>query len=98
MSEDNPRILDSIEFPYYVTLGIGYEKNPKLFGSAYEPILKRVDGILGAPLSEAVRTREGRATLVLEADEIARKVVERVKEIGITHPFVYREVVDFCNR
>lgn len=97
MREDDPKILDSIEFPHYVTLGIGYEKNPKLFGSAYEPILKRLDGFLALPLEDAMRKRGERADLVLEADDIARKAVERVKEIGITHPFVYREVVDYCN-
>lgn len=97
MNENDPRILDSIEFPHYVTLGIGYERNPKLFGSAYEPILKKLDEFFAMPIAEAVKKREERACLVLEADEIARMAVERVKEIGITHPFVYREVVDFCN-
>ena len=97
IKEDDPRILDSIEFPHYVTLGIGYEKNPKLFGSAYESILKRLDGFLAIAIGEAVRMREERACLILEADGIARRAVERVKEIGIIHPFVYREIVDFCN-
>lgn len=97
MSEDDPRVLDSIEFPHYVTLGMGYEKDPKLFGSAYEPILKKLDGFLTMPLIEAAGKRGERARLILETDGIARRAVERVKEVGITHPFVYREVVDFCN-
>jgi ParB family chromosome partitioning protein len=97
MNENDPKILDSIEFPHYVTLGMGYERNPKLFGSAYEPILKKLDEFFAVPIAEAVKKREERARLILEADEIARRAVERVKELGIVHPFVYRVVVDFCN-
>lgn len=97
INEDDPRVLDSIESPHYVTLGMGYEKNPKLFGSAYDPILKRLDGFFTLPLEVAVSKREERSRVVLEVDEVARRAVERVKETGITHPFVYREVVDFCN-
>lgn len=97
MREDDPRILDSIEMPYYVTLGMGYEKNPKLFGSAYEAILKKLDGFFSSPLQDAAKERERRANLLVETEEIARRAVERVKEIGIAHPFVHREVVDFCN-
>jgi ParB family chromosome partitioning protein len=97
MSEDDPRILDSIEFPYYVTLGIAYEKNQKLFGSAYESLLRRLDRFLSLPLVEAVKEREKKAQIVLETDEATRQAVERVKEIGISHPFLYREVVSFCS-
>lgn len=95
--EDDPRILDSIEFPHYVTLGIGYERNPKLFGSAYEPLLRRLETFLAIPLGVAIGKRDERACLVLETDEIAKKAVERVKGIGISHPFVHKEVVAFCN-
>jgi len=97
ISENDPRITDSIEFSYYVTLGIGYERNSKLFGSAFEPILSKVDSFLALPLSEAEVKRQGRAELILEADEVAKRAVERVREIGIDHPFVFKEIVSFCN-
>jgi len=97
INEDDSRIMDSIEFPYYVTLGIGYERNPKLFGSAYEPILMRVDMFLSMSLGEAIRQRENRASMVLEADKMAREAVERLKEVGIIHPFIHKEAVSFCN-
>lgn len=97
ISEDDPRILDSIESPHYVTLGIGYEKNPKLFGSAYESILRRLEMFLAMPLGEAIQKREERARLILETDEVAKRAVERLKEIGISHPFVHKEVITFCN-
>jgi ParB family chromosome partitioning protein len=69
--EDDPTIMDSIEMPYYVTLGMSYEKDPKLFGSAYEAILKKIDGFLSLPLQDAARERESRSSLVVEAEEIA---------------------------
>ena len=97
MSEEDPRILDSIEFAHHVTLGIGYEKNPKLFGSAYEPILRGLDTFLAVPLREAIKRRDDRAHLVLETDEVARRAVEKLKEIGISHPFVHKEAIAFCN-
>lgn len=97
ISEDDPRILDSIEFPYYVTLGIAYEKNQKLFGSAYESLLRRLDRFLSLPLIEAIKEREKKAQIVLETDEATRQAVEKVKEIGISHPFLYREVISFCS-
>jgi len=96
MQEDDGRIMDSIEFAYYVTLGIAYEKNQRLFGSAYESLLKKVDNFMSSPLKEAVREREKRAETVVETDEIARKAVEKVRELGIEHPFLYKEVVSFC--
>lgn len=95
--EDDGRILDSIEYAYYVTLGLAYEVNQKLFGSAYESLLKRLDWFTSMPLREAVKLREKRAKIVLETDEVAREAVERIKELGITHPFLYREVISFCN-
>ena len=97
INEDDPRILDSIEFPYYVTLGIAYEKNQKLFGSAYESLLRRLDRFLSLPLANAIKEREKKAQIVLEVDDVTRQAVEKVKEIGISHPFLYREVVSFCS-
>ncbi|MHC1636259.1 MAG: ParB/RepB/Spo0J family partition protein [Candidatus Methanospirareceae archaeon] len=95
--EDDPRILDSIEFPYYITLGVAYERNEKLYGSAYESILRRVDRFLSLPLGEAMGEREKKAEMVIEADRLTREATEKVKEIGITHPFIHREVVSFCS-
>lgn len=96
INEDDGRIMDSIEFAYYITLGIAYEKMPKLFGSAYESVLKKVDSFLSKPLKEAVKEREKRAELLIETDNVARDAVEKVKALGIEHPFLYKEVVSFC--
>lgn len=95
--EDDGRIQDSIEYPYYVTLGVAYEKDQRLFGSAYESLLRRLDRFLSLPLTDAIKEREKKAQLVVEVDGVARVAVEKVKELGITHPFLHREVVSFCS-
>jgi ParB family chromosome partitioning protein len=94
--EDDGRIMDSIEYAYYVTLGMAYEKVPRLFGSAYEPILKKVDTFLSLTLERAAKQREERAELLIETDNMAREAVDKVKALGIDHPFLYKEVVSFC--
>jgi ParB family chromosome partitioning protein len=96
MNEDDGQMMDSIEFAYYVTLGIAYEKLPRLFGSAYESILKKIDFFLSKPLKNAIKEREERAEILIETDNIAREAIEKIKEIGIDHPFLYKEVVSFC--
>lgn len=94
--EDDGRIMDSIEYAYYITLGMAYEKTPKLFGSAYEPVLKKVDAFLSLSLEKAAEERERRADVLIETDNLAREAVDKVKSLGIDHPFLYKEVVSFC--
>ena len=97
ISEDDVRILDSIEYPYYITLGIAYEREQRLFGSAYESLLRRLDRFFSLPLNMAVKKREERAQTILETDALTKQAVEKVKEIGISHPFLHKEVVSYCN-
>jgi ParB family chromosome partitioning protein len=97
MKEDDGRIMDSIEYAYYVTLGIAYEKKPRISGSPYEPLLKKVDGFLTKPLKDAIGERERRAEVIIETDALTREVVKKVKELGVEHEFLYNEVVSFCN-
>lgn len=79
--EDDPRILDSIEYPHYVTLGLAYEASPKLFGSAYESILRRLDNFLNKPLKKALTVREHRAQTIIDVDNVTRKAVKNVKDL-----------------
>jgi ParB family chromosome partitioning protein len=97
MKEDDGRIMDSIEYAYYVTLGVAYEKKPRVSGSPYEPLLKKVDGFLSKPLKDAFVERERRAGIIIETDDLTRDVVKKVKELGVEHEFLYNEVVSFCN-
>lgn len=85
------------EEPYYITLGLLYEKNARFAGGAYSPILRRVDKFLKARLKTAYATREERAALVAEADAALKKIVEALKKRGLKHPFVKNFVLARCN-
>jgi len=96
MEEEDGRIMDSIEYAYYVTLGMAYKGKPRLFGSAYESILRKVDAFLPKPLEKAVVERGERAKTVMEADDLAREAAKGVRELGIDHPYLYKEVISVC--
>lgn len=97
ITEDDVKILDSIEYPYFITLGIAYEKDQRLFGSAYESLLRRLDKFLSLPINIAVKKREEKANIILETDILTKRAVEKIKEIGISHPFLHKEIVSYCN-
>ena len=97
INEDDPEVLDAIEFPYFITLGLAYEENQKFFGSAYESLMRRLDRFMNLPIKDAIEKRKEKAKFLLELDTIARDAVEKVKELGISHPFLYREIISFCN-
>ena len=97
IKESDVLIQDSIEQAYYVTIGIAYEKNPRLFGSAYEPILKKSDFFIDKPISETDKIRNSRSKDLLDVHAKAQETVSAINKIGIVHPFLYKEVVSYCN-
>jgi ParB family chromosome partitioning protein len=85
------------EEPALVTLGFGYEKRPRLSGGAYHPVLRRVDHWIDAPLEDAVEIREKRAALVLELDDAVTAAVAKLKEKGLTSPYLKPFVIARVN-
>lgn len=85
------------EEAYFITLGLIYEKHLKFSGSAYVPILKKVDNFIDAPLTKALAEREKRAELLKEVDEIIEPIVQSLRERGINHPFLKQAVVSKVN-
>ena len=79
------------------TLGFAYEERPRLSGSAYAPILKKVDAFLEEKLSAALAERERRARLVLELDDAVSEAVARLKERGFESPYLKAFVVARVN-
>jgi len=77
----------------YVTLGIVYKQVDRFHGSAYESILRRVDYLLDHPLREAYQIRQERANILKEVDEIAAEVVQKMREKGVNHPFLWQAVI-----
>jgi len=95
--ETEPVLTDSIEQAYYVTLGIGYEKEERLRGSSMESILKKCDTFLEKPLEEAQEEREKRSQKVLEANFLISEIAQKLKEMDKWHPFVYQQILSFAN-
>ncbi|MEO0240111.1 MAG: chromosome partitioning protein ParB [candidate division WOR-3 bacterium] len=86
-----------LEEPAYITLGIVYEKQAKFAGGAYHSFLKKIDNFLEIPIKEAYIEREKRSQILQEVDEIVVDIVIKLKERGISHPFVKNFVVSKCN-
>lgn len=80
-----------------VTIGAAYEQRPRLSGSAYMSILKRVDALLDKPLAEAIALRDGWAKKVLAADDVVGGIVERLKARGLRSPYLRQFVVARVN-
>jgi ParB family chromosome partitioning protein len=85
------------ELPSFLTLGAAYEERPRLSGSAYQPILRRVDEFLDEPMRTALKERERRAKKVLKLDEAVTAVVDRLKAKGLTSPYLKPFVVARVN-
>jgi ParB family chromosome partitioning protein len=95
--ETDDEVLQSVEEIHYVTMGMVYEHEEKFSGSAWDPILKKADWPFDTPLKEAKPKREERAKLLQELHIIVKEIVQKLKEIGVQHPFVYKEVVSHAN-
>jgi ParB family chromosome partitioning protein len=85
------------EEPALVTLGFAYAKRPRLSGGAYNSPLRKVDSWIDKPLSEALRERERRADVVLSLDDAVSEAVDRLKEKGLTSPYLKAFVVARIN-
>src|SRR2546421_9518772 len=60
-AEDHGEVVDAIETAHLLTLGLAYEGDGRLAGSAFEAMLKKCDGFLDQPLEDAYEIRQGRA-------------------------------------
>jgi ParB family chromosome partitioning protein len=85
------------EQPAFLTLGVCYEQRPRLSGGAYQPILRRVDSFLDQPLSRALRERERRGRRMLDLDDAVSEVVQKLKDRGLTSPYLKPFVVARVN-
>jgi len=95
--ETEPVLTDSIEQAYYVTLGIGYEKEERLRGGMLESIMKKCDFFLEMPLEEALKERERRSERVRQVNSLISEIAQKLKEMEKWHPFVYQQILSFAN-
>jgi ParB family chromosome partitioning protein len=80
-----------------VSLGFAYEQRARLAGGTYNPPLRKVDQFLDRPLSEAIAERERRAGLILEFDDAVNGAVAKLKQKGLTSPYLKSFVVARVN-
>jgi ParB family chromosome partitioning protein len=80
-----------------ITLGFAYEERGRLSGGAYHPALRKVDHFLDRPLRDALAERARRAARVLELDAAVTEAVARLKERGLTSPYLRSFVVARIN-
>lgn len=86
-----------LEDPALVTLGVCYEQEPRFAGGAYHPILKRVETFATEPIRDAIKVHERRAKLVLALEANVAAAVARLKERGLTSPYLRSFVVARIN-
>ena len=97
--DDRPEHEYEVEFedPALITLGIAYDKNPKLAGATYHSVLKRVEQWFEEPVSKALQRRRAMAKRVLALDEAVGKIVEQLKARGFQSPYLRPFVVARIN-
>jgi ParB family chromosome partitioning protein len=83
--------------PAFLTLGAAYEKRPRLSGSAYQSVLRRIEDFLDEPVPRALKERERRAEKVLAIDDDVNAIVQKLKAQGLTSPYLRSFVVARIN-
>ena len=81
----------------FLTLGLCYEQRPRFSGGAYQPVLKRIDDFLDAPLAKALAAREQRAARLLAIDDKVTDIVAALRQRGLTSPYLGPFVVARIN-
>ena len=101
IDEDASRAESSFAFyleeAALVTLGMCYEQKPSFAGAAYQPILRRLEEFSDEPLRKTAREHEKRAGMVLQLEEKVSDVVQRLKDRGLTSPYLRTFVVARIN-
>ncbi|HEY6458779.1 MAG TPA: ParB N-terminal domain-containing protein [Polyangiaceae bacterium] len=101
LEEDGSRPESSFSFyledPALVTLGACYEKQPRFAGGAYHPVLRRTEHFVDDPLDAAIETHEKLAALTLDLEEKVSAAIARLKERGLTSPYLRAFVVSRIN-
>jgi ParB family chromosome partitioning protein len=86
-----------LEDPALVTLGVCYEKQPRFAGGAYHPVLRRTEHFVDDALKTAIASHERLADLVLELEEKVAAAIAKLKERGLTSPYLRSFVVSRVN-
>jgi ParB family chromosome partitioning protein len=101
LAEDADRAESSFAFyledASLVTLGVCYERQPRFAGGAYSPVLRRTEHFSDDALDEAVSRHEELAAAVLDLERHVSAAVDRLKQRGLTSPYLRSFVVARIN-
>ncbi|HJT90305.1 MAG TPA: ParB N-terminal domain-containing protein [Bryobacteraceae bacterium] len=86
-----------LEDPSLITLGIAYDARRMFAGGAYHPVLRRLESFSEEPLRAAMKTHEKRAGQVMELEDRVAAVIAKLKERGLTSPYLRAFVVARIN-
>lgn len=85
------------EEPALLTLGLCYEERGRFSGGAYHPVLKRCDGFLDAPLSQALAERARRRDALFALDDAVTTCIGALKQRGFESPYLRNYVLARVN-
>jgi ParB family chromosome partitioning protein len=86
-----------LEEPALITLGAVYEKNGRFAGGAYGSVLKRAERFSSEPIKKAIKAREKTAGILEGLEEKVADVVKRLRDKGLTSPYLRAFVVARIN-
>ena len=101
LEEDDARA--ETDFAFYleeaalVTLGLCYEMRGNFAGGAYHSILRRLEEFSAQPLRKALAVHEDHAEQLFELDTLITEVVNKLKDRGLTSPYLRTFVVARIN-
>src|SRR4029078_6331579 len=72
-------------------------ENGRFAGSAYHPVLRRIDAFLGSALPKALDIRRARAAKLLELEDAVGEAVKGLKARGFESPYLRAFVVARIN-
>jgi ParB family chromosome partitioning protein len=80
-----------------LTLGCAYEQKSRFAGSAYQPVIRRLDSFAEKKLAKSLEERGEIAKVLLELDEAVNEVVAKLKEREFKSPYLKPFVVARIN-
>jgi len=96
-AERESAFLFEFEEAPFLTLGLCYEQRPRFSGGAYQSVLRRIDDFFDLPVAKALAEREKRAAKLLEVDGAVAQIADKLKERGLTSPYLKAFVVARVN-
>jgi ParB family chromosome partitioning protein len=99
LDSDRNEVDFAFEFeePGFLTLGCAYEQKSRFAGSAYQPVIRRLDSFAEKKLAKSLEERGEIAKVLLELDEAVNEVVAKLKEREFKSPYLKPFVVARIN-